>query len=90
MAEFKISANKFFMLFKEFAGCTYTQYIQNCRLDYAVRLMRENPNWNFDAIAKEARMSNGAFYSHFKRRYGMSPADFRSSEATVAARTPKE
>lgn len=85
MAEFKISANKFAMLFKEFAGCTFSQYIQNCRLDYAVKLMRENPQWNFDAIAKEAQMSNGAFYSHFKRRFGMSPSDFRTGEASISS-----
>lgn len=85
MAEFKISANKFAMLFKEFAGCTFSQYIQNCRLDYAVKLMRENPQWNFDAIAKEAQMSNGAFYSHFKRRFGMSPSDFRAGEASISS-----
>ncbi len=85
MSEFKISANKFSMLFKEFAGCTFSQYIQNCRLDYAVKLMRENPQWNFDAIAKEAQMSNGAFYSHFKRRFGMSPSDFRAGEASISS-----
>lgn len=85
MAEFKISANKFAMLFKEFAGCTFSQYIQNCRLDYAVKLMRENPQWSFDAIAKEAQMSNGAFYSHFKRRFGMSPSDFRAGEASISS-----
>ncbi len=67
MAEFKISGNKFAMLFKEFPpAAPFSQYIQNCRLDYAVKLMRENPQWNFDAIAKEAQMSNGAFYNHFK------------------------
>lgn len=85
MSEFKISANKFSMLFKEFACCTFSQYIQNCRLDYAVKLMRENPQWNFDAIAKEAQMSNGAFYSHFKRRFGMSPSDFRAGEASISS-----
>ncbi len=90
MAEFKISANKFAMLFKEFAGCTFSQYIQNCRLDYAVKLMRENPQWNFDAIAKEAQMSNGAFYSHFKRRFGMSPSDFRAGEASISSQKQGE
>ncbi len=90
MAEFKISANKFAMLFKEFAGCTFSQYIQNCRLDYAVKLMRENPQWNFDAIAKEAQMSNGAFYSHFKRRFGMSPSDFRAGEASISSQDQSE
>lgn len=87
MAEYKIPANKFAMLFKEYAGCTFSQYIQNCRLDYAVKLMRENPQWNFDAIAKEAQMSNGAFYSHFKRRFGMSPSDFRAGEASISSQT---
>lgn len=90
MSEFKISANKFSMLFKEFAGCTFSQYIQNCRLDYAVKLMRENPQWNFDAIAKEAQMSNGAFYSHFKRRFGMSPSDFRAGEASISSQRQGE
>ena len=90
MAEFKISANKFALLFKEFAGCTFSQYIQNCRLDYAVKLMRENPQWNFDAIAKEAQMSNGAFYSHFKRRFGMSPSDFKAGEASISSQKQSE
>lgn len=90
MAEFKISANKFAMLFKEFAGCTFSQYIQNCRLDYAVKLMRENPQWNFHAIAKEAQMSNGAFYNHFKRRFGMSPSDFRTGEASISSQDQGE
>ena len=77
MSEFHIPANKFALLFKEFAGCSFTQYIQERRLDYAVRLMREQPQWTLDAIAKEAQMSNGAFYGYFFKKYGMKPSDYR-------------
>lgn len=77
LKEFHIPANKFAPLFREFAGCSFTQYIQDCRLDYAVRLMREQPQWTLDAIAKESGMSNGAFYSQFQKKYGMKPSDYR-------------
>ena len=79
MKEFHIPANKFAWLFKEFAGCGFTQYIQERRLDYAVRLMREKPQWTLDAIAKEAQMSNGAFYNYFFKKYGMKPSDYREN-----------
>lgn len=86
MTEFKIPANKFSMMFKNFAGCSFSQYIQNCRIDYAVKLMRENPQWSLESIAKEAQMSNGAFYSHFRRRFGMSPSDFRSEDMSISTK----
>ena len=84
MAEFRVPAYKFSAFFKEYAGCTFSQYIHNCRLDYAVRLMRENPSWSLEAIAKAARMSTSSFYSQFKKRFGMSPADFRRGESAAA------
>lgn len=77
LAEFPVPANKFSTFFKEYAGCTFSQYIHNCRLDYAVKLMGENPSWSIDAIAKAARMSNGSFYSQFKKRFGMSPSEYQ-------------
>ena len=83
MKGFHIPANKFAMLFKEFAGCSFTQYIQERRLDYAVRLMREQPQWTLDAIAKEAQMSNGAFYSYFFKKYGMKPSDYRENGSNI-------
>lgn len=86
LKEVHIPANKFASLFKEFAGCSFTQYIQNLRLDHAVRLMKEQPKWTLEAIAKEARMSNGAFYSQFQKKYGMKPSDYR----TVGLPAPPE
>lgn len=77
LAEFSIPANKFSSLFKVYAGCSFSQYIHNCRLDYAIKLMTENPSWSMDAIAQTARMSNGSFYAQFKKKFGMSPSEYR-------------
>lgn len=77
LAEFSIPANKFSTLFKVYAGCNFSQYIHNCRLDYAVKLMTENPSWSMDAIAQAAQMSNGSFYAQFKKKFGMSPSEYR-------------
>lgn len=77
LKEIHIPANKFAALFREFAGCGFSQYIQDLRLDYAVRLMKEQPLWSLEAIAKEAQMSKAAFYSQFQKKYGMKPSQYR-------------
>lgn len=80
LAEFRIPGYKFSSFFKEYAGCTFSQYIHNCRLDYAVKLIQENPSWSLEAIAKAAQMSSSSFYNQFKKKFGMSPSDFRAAE----------
>ena len=77
LKEFHIPANKFALLFKEFAGCSFSQYIQERRLGHAIRLMREQPNWNLEAIAKESKISKSVFYDLFKKKYGMKPSQYR-------------
>lgn len=81
LTRFRIPAYKFSSIFKEYAGCSFSQYVHNCRLDYAVKLMRENPSWSLEAIAKAAQMSSSSFYSQFKKKYGMNPSDFKGAEA---------
>lgn len=82
LAEFHIPAYKFSAMFKEYAGCSFSQYIHNCRLDYAVRLMQENPSWSQEAIAKAACMSTSSFYHQFKKKFGMRPSDFKAGETS--------
>lgn len=79
LERYNIPVNRFAMIFKTFAGCSFNQYVQQCRLDYAVRLMRDNPNWSLDAIAKDSNMSKTAFYEQFQNKYGMSPSEFRNN-----------
>ena len=83
MSRFRIPAYRFSAFFREQAGCSFSQYVNNCRLDYAVKLMRDNPRWTVEAIAKTVQMSNGAFYNQFKKKFGMSPVEFRRGEASI-------
>lgn len=85
LSEFHIPTNKFATIFRQYAGCSFPQYINNCRLDYAVRLMHENPQWNMEAIAGEVGMSTSSFYSQFKKKFGMSPTDFKSNAASISS-----
>ena len=85
LKEIHVPANKFATLFQEFAGCSFTQYIQDLRLEHAVRLMCERPMWSFESIAKEAQMSESTFYKLFQTKYGMKPSDYRRK-----ARSPDE
>lgn len=85
--EFNIPRRKFAAIFKEYAGCSFSQYISDCRLDYAVKLMREKPLWNIDAIAKATQMSSSSFYSLFKKKYGMSPSSFKAGNDADAVST---
>lgn len=77
--QFRIPSNKFVQIFKDYAGCSFTQYINNCRLEHAVRLMRDNHQWSLKAIATEAAMSSSSFYEQFRKKFGMSPTGFKAN-----------
>lgn len=80
MKEIHVPAYKFAALFKKFANHSFSQYVQECRLDYAISLMREHPQWSMDAVAREAQMSRAAFYKQFKKKYGMNPSNYTEKE----------
>lgn len=80
MREIHVPAYKFAALFRKFGGCSFTQYLQDCRIDYAINLMHEYPQWSMDAVAREAQMSRAAFYKQFKKKYGMNPSDYAEKE----------
>ncbi len=81
--EIHVPANKFATLFKQFAGCSFSQYIQECRLDHAIRLMREHPQWSMEAVAKEAQMSKTSFYRQFQKKYSMNPSNYLENEPPI-------
>lgn len=86
MKEIHVPAYKFAALFRKFGGCSFTQYLQDCRIDYAINLMHEYPQWSMDAVAKEAQMSKTSFFRQFQKKYGMSPSNYIEKEQLTSNR----
>lgn len=78
--ELGIPRAQFAALFRDYAGLSYTKYMNRLRLREAVELMRENPSLTIDAIASECGMSRQLFYMLFREEYGITPTEFRAAQ----------
>ena len=58
-------------------GMTFTEYLQDCRLNKSAILLKED-SMDVDEIIKEVGYRNkGYFYRIFTEKYNMTPAKFR-------------
>lgn len=74
-----VSLNKhaFCRFFKARMGKTFTQYVNERRIDHACKLLREK-DWNIELIAFDCGFNNlSHFNRHFKRLTGVTPRGFR-------------
>lgn len=69
-------------LFKLLAGLPPQQFLIQQRLQFAVRLLLEKPLMPISAVAEMSRIGNVYYFSRlFKKRYHVSPREFRRSLA---------
>ena len=62
-------------------------YLTEKRVLYATELIKENPQWSMDAISKEAGfVSRTTFQTEFKKRIGVTPAQYRQHTQTEEVR----
>lgn len=62
-------------------------YLTEKRVLYACELIKENPQWSMDAISKEAGFaSRTTFQTEFKKRIGVTPAQYRQHTQTEVVR----
>lgn len=76
-----------FQLTKERVGAVFskgsnhaklTSYIQQLRLEYAAKLLIEQPDRSIVQIAADSGFSSSAYFSdRFRQHFGLSPTDFR-------------
>lgn len=76
-----VEKNRFGQILKEEAHTNITGYLNNLRLEYTVKLLKENPEVSIRDIAEKCAMPNtSTFYRVFRERYGMTPAEFREAQ----------
>ncbi len=78
----RIPKNKFAQLFKENTGMSFTDYVNGKRMEHAAYLLKNNPQFTIEAIAKEVGLSNAQFYKLFQKEFGITPSAFRSNLST--------
>ena len=61
-------------------GLSFPQYVNNIRLEAALRLLRNEPTKTVSAIATEVGFTPANLREQFKRKYGMTPADYRQNQ----------
>lgn len=80
---FNISRHTLNDLLAEFTdGLSFPQYINNLRLEEALRLLRDEPDKTISVIATEVGFSSANLREQFKRIYGMTPAEYRQNMNT--------
>lgn len=78
-----VEKNRFGQIMKQEANTTITGYINNLRLEYAIKLLRENPEIPVNKIGEKVAIPNiSTFYRLFKEKYGMTPIEFRKGIGT--------
>lgn len=83
MEHFSLSAARVGAAFAQGGGQTLPEFVRNCRLDYASRLIVEKPELSYVKIGKAAGYQHTTtFYHDFKARYGMTPAEYRMRGTT--------
>ncbi len=67
------------LLAEHTGGLSFPQYVNNIRLEEAIRLIRDEPSRSVSASALEVGFTPANLREQFKRKYGMTPLEFRQN-----------
>ena len=78
--EFGISPGHLSRLFKEAEGTSFSDFVIECRLRRAAQLLANDLGKNVTSVGREVGYDNQSYFARlFRRRYGMSPIQFRKN-----------
>ena len=75
---------RFARMIKECTGTNFNGYINDLRIDHAIKLLKLHPNYTIRAIADEAGFnSTPILYNLFKKKTGMTPYEFKKAHESL-------
>ena len=78
MRLFGVDKNTLPSIIQRYAGTNVSGYINNKRMEYAVLLIKQHPEYTLGAISEACGIKSPAtFIRNFKNAYGMTPSEFR-------------
>ncbi len=78
---FKISRRNLSDLLATYAeGKSFTNYINDIRMQEAETLLRENPEMSLTEVAETVGFSPATMRNQFKNRYGLTPREYRTQQ----------
>jgi len=80
---FKVSEAYLYQFFKEAAGTTFSNYIEDIRIKHACELLQQESDMDIKEIATRVGYSSDAsFRRAFKRSMGTVPSEYRNALRT--------
>ncbi len=74
----RVDKNTLSFIIHHYTGTNVTGYINSKRMEYAVSLMKDHPDYTLNAIAEACGVKTPAtFIRNFKHFYGLTPSEFR-------------
>ena len=75
---------RFARMIKECTGTNFNGYINDLRIDHAIKLLKLHPNYTIRAMADEAGFnSTPILYNLFKKKTGMTPYEFKKAQESL-------
>ena len=75
---------RFARMIKECTSTNFNGYINDLRIDYAIKLLKLHPNYTIRAIADEVGFnSTPILYNLFKKKTGMTPYEFKKAQESL-------
>ena len=79
--KYHITPSYFSRLFHEKCGCTFPDYLAALRIERSRELLLERENLSIQEICELVGYSNASYFTtSFKKKYGMTPGQFRRSQ----------